>query len=169
MLFRSMSVARSILRQILLQNDHLLPYFHEKASVSGDAILTSMAIAKELLDAALNSCEKAYIIIDGLDECQRQDRKEIASWFETTVEALPARRKGSIRCLFVSQDDVTLVSFQSIPMIKIMAQNQSDIKSFAIKWHKRLEDKFGALRTKTTDISLIISARAQGTLIAARP
>ncbi|KAI1170611.1 hypothetical protein F4777DRAFT_568638 [Nemania sp. FL0916] len=34
------SLARSILAQILEQNPHLLPYFHEKACSSGDALLT---------------------------------------------------------------------------------------------------------------------------------
>ena len=72
-------VARSILAQIHVQNPHLLPYFHEQASISGDAMLTSTSVAKEMLGIAIESCEKLYIIIDGVDECKPKERKEVST------------------------------------------------------------------------------------------
>jgi len=155
------SVARSILAQMLDQRPHLLPYFHEKASMS--SLLTSKAIAKEMIQTALNSCEMTYVIIDGLDECGLDDRKEIASWFQEVAEALPATEMDSIRCLFVSQDDgIALHDFRNLPTIKITDENREDLKEFATVWHHKIEDKFGELRSKNCHISNIIFARAQG-------
>lgn len=158
-----LSVARSILAQVLDQNPHLLPYFHERASISSDVLLTSTEVAKEMIQTALSSCEKTYVIIDGLDECGRGDRREITSWFQTVVEALPVTEMDSIRCLFVGQDDeVDLDGFRNLPTIKITDENRDDLKDFATVWHQRIENKFGTLQSKNYNISNIISARAQG-------
>ncbi|KAI8631124.1 hypothetical protein F5Y19DRAFT_473523 [Xylariaceae sp. FL1651] len=160
------SIARSILAQMLVQCPDLLPFFYERASVSGDVFLESTPIAKEMVQTALNSCNKAYVIIDGVDECGRDDREEIAEIFQTIVEALPTTEVGSTRCLFVSQDDgVARRDFRDIPALKIVDENQKDIENFALVWHQNIEKKFGPLRSKDCHVSNIISARAQGMFI----
>ena len=157
------SVARSILAQMLVQEPHLLPHFHEKASMSSDVLLTSTSVAKEMIQTALGSCEKPYIIIDGLDECGREERKEISCWYQAVAEALPATEMDPVRCLFVSQDDgLALENFRNLPVIKITDENQDDLTDFATVWHRRIEHKFGELRSKNCHVSHIISAKAQG-------
>lgn len=157
------SVVRSILAQILAQNPHLLPYFYEKASISSDATLGSSTVAKEMIKTALNSCEKTYVIIDGLDECARDERKAIAASFRAIVEGLPPIEKGSVRCLFVSQDDgIARDDFRNLPNINIKDENRGDLGEFADVWHQRIEGKFGKLESKNHQISKIITARAQG-------
>ncbi|PGH01881.1 hypothetical protein AJ80_08953 [Polytolypa hystricis UAMH7299] len=159
-----LSVSRSILAQMLNQHPHLLSYFHEKASMNSDALLTSMKLAKEMMWESLRSCENTYIIIDGLDECGRDARKEITSWFRKVVEDLPATEMDSIRCLFVSQDDgIAVEDFRNVPIIKITNENLIDIDDFASVWHQRIEARFGVL--KNSNIRNIISARAQGMFI----
>jgi len=126
-------------------------------------LLTSIPVAKDMIETAFSSCEKAYIIIDGLDECGREDRKEISSWFQTAVQAVSATEIDSVRCLFVSQDDgAAREDFRNIPAIKITDENRDDLTDFAGVWHRRLESKFGQLRSKSCHVSHIISARAQG-------
>ncbi|KAF8863167.1 hypothetical protein BDZ45DRAFT_765670 [Acephala macrosclerotiorum] len=71
-----MAITRGILFQILSRNkskDHML-YVDEKASFSGELVLASLKLAKELLETAIQSCKKTYIILDGLDECNRDER-----------------------------------------------------------------------------------------------
>ncbi len=150
--------------QILAQHGDLLPYFHGKASTSSDAILTSTATAKEMMQTALGSYEKTYVIIDGLDECGRDDRSDIARWFQAvTEEALGTTDLKSIRCLFVSQDDgIARDDFRSIRAIKITNENAEDLRNFAGVWHERIERRFGDLGSRNYHISNIISARAQG-------
>lgn len=157
------SVARSVLRQLLGQNPHLLSYLHEKASLSSDTVLTSKPLAKEIIKTALLSCRKTYIIIDGLDECPRDERKEISNFFRKLVESVPPGDMELPRCLFVSQDDgVALESFRDLPMIKIADKNKADLRDFAQVWHQKIEAKFQGLRDRNHHIANIITARAQG-------
>jgi hypothetical protein len=159
------SVSRSILAQTLNQHSHLLPYFHGKVSTDSKAILTSLQLAKEMMDTSLRNCETTYIVIDGVDECGRAARKEITNWFRKIVHE-PTTEKSSIRCLFVSQDDgIAVEDFRGVPEIKVKSKNRPDIEYFAGVWHQKIEDKFGSVfQSKNSNIRKIISARAQGKL-----
>ncbi len=85
------SVTRSILAQALVQNSALLSHFYEAAAQSPDVALSSTNTAKDMLQLALASCSTTmYVIIDGLDECGRADRKEIAVCYQSMVDGLPA-------------------------------------------------------------------------------
>ena len=157
------SVARSILAQVLAQHPHLLPYFHEQASMSSDVSLSSTAVAKRMMQTSFSNCGRTYVIIDGLDECERGERKEISSWFQEAIEALIPADMGSIRCLIVGQDDgIARKDLGAFAIIKITNENYGDLKAFATEWHKKIEDKFGELSSKSCHIANIISVRAQG-------
>ncbi|KAI0438618.1 hypothetical protein F4803DRAFT_534503 [Xylaria telfairii] len=160
------SIARAILAQLLCHRPHLTPYYFEKASTSGDFLLKSESTAKGMIQTLLSSCDKTYIVIDGVDECGRNDRNEIAEVFRTTIEDLPAGIAGSVRCMFISQDDDNARrNFRDIPAIKISHENQDDLKEFAEKRHRALEAKFGLLRSNDCHISNILVARARGMFI----
>ncbi|KAI2633104.1 hypothetical protein GGS26DRAFT_555304 [Hypomontagnella submonticulosa] len=163
------SVARSLIAQLLAHNSHLLQLLYEKASMCGEIELTSKGTAKDLLRTSLNSCGMVYIIIDGLDECGREERKEITTWFQFVLDKLPPEDAGLIRCLFVSQDDgVGRKDMDSIPSIKIMpSDNKGDIGAYANVWHKRMEDKFGTLQGNA-HVGNVILARAQGMFLFAK-
>ncbi|KAI2464722.1 hypothetical protein F4781DRAFT_411946 [Annulohypoxylon bovei var. microspora] len=156
-------VARSLLAQLLKQNDHLLQLLYEKASMSGELELTSKVIAKELLRISLNTCMISYVILDGLDECDRSNRKEIATWFQSMINELSSSNSGSIRCLFMSQDDgISRKDFGAVHSINITpSETMNDLATFASVWHKRIEGRFGTLQGNM-HIANIITARAQG-------
>ncbi|GAW20388.1 hypothetical protein ANO14919_098940 [Xylariales sp. No.14919] len=159
-------VARAILAQLLRQRPHLTSYFFEKASTSGHALLDSPTTAREMIQTVYSSCNKTYIIIDGVDECGRGHRDEIAEVFRTAVEHLPTERIGSVRCLFISQDDDNARrNFRNIPTINIGTESQNDIRDFSEKRHLALEAKFGPLRSSECHISNILTARARGMFI----
>lgn len=158
------SVVRSLLAQLLVQNHHLLSYLFRKASISNETLLTSETIAKEMLETALGSCVKTYLIIDGIDECGPNDRKEIINWFQATAKALLKKNEGSLKCLFISQDDEMFQDgFQHLPTMKVTDGNKEDLKRFAMTWHQHIENRFGVV--KQYNIGDIISAQAQGKLI----
>ena len=158
-----LSVARSILAQILDQNSHLLSYFHEMASTTNSTVLSSVVIAKRALEMSFSSCGKIYIIIDGLDECKRGERKEISSWFQGIVQDLPAERVSSLRCLIVSQDDATArKDLKDFAEIKITTENHEDLRKFTAEWQKRIERRFDDLRLENRRLADTIFARAQG-------
>ncbi|KAF2726766.1 hypothetical protein EJ04DRAFT_452711 [Polyplosphaeria fusca] len=86
-------VARAILSQLVAENELLLQYLYVQAANSGEVVLSSSTTAKALLMTALETCDKSqktYIVIDGLDEYNREDRKEITTWFKEQVRNVPA-------------------------------------------------------------------------------
>jgi hypothetical protein len=162
-----LAVARGVLSQVLSSqrpNDDLLLYVDERASCSGETVLSSVKLAKELLETVFLSYKKTYIILDGLDECNREERKEISAWFRQLVDGLPRKEMDIIRCLFVSQDDgYARKDLSMLPSIKLTAtSNKSDIETYAKVWHQRIGEKFGPLNRKELNVANIVTARAQG-------
>lgn len=128
------SLARSFLCQLLRTNKStLLPYYYEEFSKSSECVLNNMNTIEGLLNVALLNCPNVYIIIDGIDECPRAERKHISKWFRDIVESLQPPRQDRVRCLFVSQDDgVARKDFADITTISIQKKNtQLDIKEYS--------------------------------------
>ncbi|CAG9975887.1 unnamed protein product [Clonostachys byssicola] len=163
-------IARSILAQLLAQDESLLLHFEHKMSTSsGHAILSSLTLAQELLQMALG-IRKTYIILDGIDECGRDQRKEICRWFKSIVDSLPTSKQDEIRCLFVSQDDgIARKDLSMLPTITITADhNKVDIMEFCRHWQDRIEDRFGSLKEHGLNLTEIVTAKSQGIFIFAK-
>lgn len=157
-------LARAVLSQLLMQNDSLLLYFEEKMSKSGaHGILSSVGVAQEILQTALKS-RKSFLILDGIDECGREQRKEICTWFRYVVESLPTNEHGDIRCVFVSQDDgIARKDLSMLPTITITPSlNKADITTFTRQWQARIEERFGLLQDCSPSLVEIVPARSQG-------
>lgn len=147
-------------------NAHLTHFVYEKASLSGEPLLLTKALARELLDVAIACSKTTYLIIDGLDECERKERKEITSFLREAVHSLPPSDMDAIRCLFVCQDDsAARKDLADIPSIKICPSDiKSDIENFSETWKARIELKLGSLQSTGYDIVKIVTAKAQGDL-----
>jgi hypothetical protein len=157
------SVARSILAQILAQDPHLLSYFHEMASTTDPTMLSSITVAKRMLETSFGSCSKLYIIIDGLDECERGERKEIATWLQGVIEELPSSQKNSLRCLIISQDDDNAQrNLKDFAAVKMRTESYGDLRQFTGEWQKKIEHRFGELPLEHRQLANSIFARAQG-------
>ncbi|KAA8618996.1 Dimer-Tnp-hAT domain-containing protein [Pyrenophora tritici-repentis] len=147
-------VARGILSQLLLQDDGLLSYLYNKMSTSGQVTLSKETVAKELLEIALKAFEKLYIVIDGIDECEKDERHKIVSLFEKTWESLPQGDADQLRCLFVSQDDnIARKDFEKMPSLKVTeSDTQRDIVTYVTAKSLRIKTKFDL----TADRQLLI-------------
>lgn len=155
------SVARSLLSQVLDQNPDLLSYFFEIASITSPTILSSNAVAKKMLETSFNSCGKLYIIVDGLDECDRTEMREISIWLQGAVDSTP--QVNSMRCLIVSQDDGNAQkNLKDFAKIEIKNQNRDDLKRYTTKWQEKLEQRFVKLRPESRQLGNFIFAKAQG-------
>ncbi|KAI0146814.1 hypothetical protein BJ166DRAFT_470922 [Pestalotiopsis sp. NC0098] len=126
------ALGRSLLSQFLDHDDELLPTFYQKACRSGETVLESSSLVQELLTLAFGNCRSAYIIIDGLDECPRDQRKVITQWFRNMIENLPINEPERLRCLFVSQDDgIARKDFAGLVTIKIRTEDsQQDVEKY---------------------------------------
>ncbi|KAF6824282.1 zinc finger protein [Colletotrichum musicola] len=138
------SIARSLLIQLLDQSPDLIDFFYEKYKVSTEATLSTILDIESLLETSIKNCTSVYIILDGLDECPRDERKKVSQFFRSLVEDLPPARSDLVRCLFVSQDDgVARKDFADITSLKIMPKdNLKDINQYCTVWASKLQEKF---------------------------
>ncbi|KAI1736472.1 putative zinc finger protein [Xylaria scruposa] len=165
------ALGRSLLAQFLKQDNGLLPSFYQKSCRSGEAVLTSPALIKELLSLAFGNCKSAYIILDGLDECPRDQRKDITQWFRKLIEDLPTNEPEKVRCLFVSQDDgVARKDFAGVASIKITpGDNKSDIEEYSRKEAKKLRENCPSLTDeKACKIANAVADCAEGLFLLAK-
>lgn len=159
-----LSMARTLLMQILEQNPHMLDYFYSKCCSSGGALLSSRAYAEGLLKLALENCNSTHIVLDGLDECcSRKERGEIVSWFRTMIEALPPERCDRQRCVFVSQNDGSRRDYRDLENITVDADNnEDDIEAFSMIQSEKLVKKLGITQQKADNIAASVAASAEG-------
>lgn len=163
-----MAVARGLLSQLVKGDEDLLLQLYEKGNLqSGEAILRDTSMAKELLDVALDFDKTTYIIIDGIDECIREERKEICSWFSERVNKLGKDDHGNIRCLFVSQEDgIAKKDLAMVPAIKILPSHvHKDIRRYVDSWRVKIEEKHGPLDPAVHPLTDIIMSSARGNLV----
>jgi hypothetical protein len=132
--------------------------------LSGEPFPESLALTKELLETAVKSLAKVYIIIDGLDECPRREEKAITSFFRFLVESIQESDPDTLRCLFVSQDDGEIGKLLSkVPKITMTpASTKGDIQAYSDVWSKKIESKFDLPASTRASIALTVAERANG-------
>ena len=157
-----LALARSILTQLLRQNAGLVPYFYDKSIGSGQTSLDSNQLCKELLEVAIRSCSKTYIIIDGVDECDMKERKVIISLFTSLVDT--QTQPGNIRSLFVSQDENDIKKLlETASVIRVSSDdNKADIERFAGKWAFKIIQKFELAKEVQDFITNSVTNKSDG-------
>ncbi len=166
------ALGRSLLTQFLKQESGLLPTFYQKSCRSGEPVLTSPVLIEELLSLAFGNCKSAYIILDGLDECPRDQRKYITQWFRKLIENLPINEPEKLRCLFISQDDgIARKDFVGLASIKIRAEDSKhDIKEYSrIEADKLRENCPSVTKEKASAIASAVVNSAEGMLSSFAP
>jgi hypothetical protein len=132
--------------------------------MSGEMVLESPVLTKELLETALKSSENVYIVLDGLDECDAHEKRAIISWFQSIAAPLLDTELDSIRCLFISQDDGEIGRLLSkIPAIRIKPEDvRLDIQTYAAFWSDEIQKKFDLTNDKREAILWTVTERANG-------
>jgi hypothetical protein len=129
------SLGRSFLSQLLQSNAAtLVPFYYEEYSKSREGCLATYATIQTLLEIALLNCLSVYIIIDGIDECARPERRGITQWFRDLVESLESPREDRVHCLFVSQDDgIARKDFADLQTLRIEKKDtKPDIQKYSL-------------------------------------
>ncbi|KAI8630498.1 putative zinc finger protein [Xylariaceae sp. FL1651] len=165
------ALGRSLLAQFLKQDNGLLSTFYQKSCRGGEAVLTSPALVEELLVLAFGNCKSAYIILDGLDECPRDQRKYITQWFRKLVEDLPNSEPERLRCLFVSQDDgIARKDFAGLASITIRPEDSThDIKEYSQIEANKLQESCSLLtKEKVSMITSSVANSAGGLFLLAK-
>ncbi|KAJ5530063.1 hypothetical protein N7527_003456 [Penicillium freii] len=165
-----LALSRSLLAQILEQDQNLLLYFYQECCDSKEAVLTSPEKVTKLLEFAFKHCKSAYIIIDGLDECERDQRKSIAQWFRTLVESLPITEPWRLRCLFTSQNDsLARKDFDEIASLTIRPDDiKNDLQDFCRREADQLRASLYISEDMAHSIAATVAQQAGGMFLLAK-
>ncbi|KAF2102281.1 hypothetical protein NA57DRAFT_35425 [Rhizodiscina lignyota] len=165
-----LALARSILAQLLREDKVLLSYLYEECCESNETLLRNPERVEKLLQLAFENCKNAYIILDGIDECNREQRKRITQYFRSLVEHLPPTEPDRLRCLFISQDDgFARRDFSGLASYKItMEDTRNDIGEFCELEAKKLQDLFPLTDQRVSEIATEISDAVGGMFLLAK-
>jgi hypothetical protein len=78
---------KGLLAQIIYINNEILPYVYDECSKSSELTLDSVDFLKNLVESALDGPDTIWIVLDGLDECERKEKKKILMWITSLVKS----------------------------------------------------------------------------------
>lgn len=94
------AVLKAFLAQLLRINPEVLSYIHEEVSMISELTLETLDFLKKLVGYAMEGSDPIWIIIDGLDECEKKEKKKFIAWMMDMIKAEEC--PGRIRLLVVS-------------------------------------------------------------------
>jgi len=138
------SIMKAFLSQLLIQQDHLLPFYYDEGISSGEVSLHSTKLCKKLLRCMLQNIPSAFLIIDGLDECDQNERKLTLEFFNDLINLCDNAKPGKVKLLIVSRDEPDIKkSLALATMVRIGDQDTfQDIESYIVHRAGLVEQKF---------------------------
>lgn len=171
----AVGVLRGLIDQLLVQYPALLPPCHTKQTSSGDSSLRSLPLAKKLFEDFCDTIPRMFIVVDGLDECEQIERKQLLDFFIEVVGKSDTEEPGRLRVLFVSQDfaDIKRALHSSsitriVPKVVSLSStdNESDIQTYVRAWVERIAHKHAPFTEDIKEYLYNLTvARAKGTLL----
>lgn len=174
-----LAMAKNLLYQLCIKDDRLMEYVDAVMSEEGQAVLQRPELANKLVTTAMKNQEKLFVIIDGVDECLKPEKKKIIQWIQSMVAAGPDTSDddddmtqpdstGTLRLLLVSQEDAECTRLlKGYPTLKISPEdNHDDIKAFCEYWKPKIRAKHPKLQVGDGPASTTsnVLARADGKL-----
>jgi hypothetical protein len=147
----AISILKGLIDQSLHSNSSLVPICYARRITSNEPILRANTLAKKLLEDLCLMTPKTFIIIDGLDECDHAERRQVTSVLMDLVGLCNASDPGKLRVLLVSQYSPEIYkSLHSSAatslrpgILKITeADNRSDIETYVAAWVVQIAQKF---------------------------
>jgi len=163
-----LAVLRGVIGQLVKANSQLYPHVLAAKNTTGGLKLVSQKVGKDLLAECLQELEKTCIIIDGLDECDKDIREEIMALFTRLVKEQNNATPGSLRILFVSTDepDIRKPLSKTVCLTLKDTDNFSEMQDYARTWGKRIQDLHTLTDQKTEEIVSEVMNRADGKCLA---
>ena len=158
------AILKGLLMQLLGHRRHLVPFCYDRYLSSGELTLNSVTLSTQLLELFCDEVPKQCIIIDGLDECEKAERKSVLSFFTKVVERCDDYEPGKLRILFVSQNWNDIKT--ALPVASVVssspADDRDDIKSYVNAWTEKIRNKFELSEIQAKAITASTCARAAG-------
>jgi hypothetical protein len=158
----SMALLSGLLVQLLSQHLGLLPYVYDRFTSSGEVVLKSFSILKDLFGIVLRNSARPFIIIDGIDECEQEERKLFLKYLNTLSVEIEGNEPP--RILYISRDEgdirkiLSKVSRRTISL----QDSEQDIKVYTISRASEIQEKFEISNTLRENIITAVCGRARG-------
>ncbi|KIW84080.1 hypothetical protein Z517_03326 [Fonsecaea pedrosoi CBS 271.37] len=139
-----MSILRTLIAQLLTVRHILLPWCYEQYSGSNQLYLMDGKMCEHMLTALLLSHDRTVVLLDGLDECEAIDRKQLLDFFTRAVSICESHDPGKLRVMFASRDEpgIRRALHGSVEITITPANNEGDMKRFIKVWCQKICDKF---------------------------
>jgi hypothetical protein len=146
--------------QILSTDQDLLPHLYDLFIRSRQVQLDFLALCTELLRSCFSTLHKAYIVIDGIDECKHEERETILSFFTSLIDGATGRLRG----LFVSrcEDDIQHLLKATTVIQVTETLNQRDIEAYTAYWAGKIKQKFELPDAAEEYLKRTVCANAKG-------
>lgn len=143
---------------------NLVSYFHEQRQQKTDVILTEPA-ARQLFETVAWESDRQYIILDGLDECEKEDRKMIMSFLTALITKIDGKKPSKVRLLVISQTepDIRRLLDRAREFEVKADHNKQDIEVFVRAWMVKLQRSFDLPDTVVTALGQQTCRYAEGT------
>ncbi|KGO58231.1 hypothetical protein PEX2_067410 [Penicillium expansum] len=165
-----LSFACSVISQLLEKNTDLLPYVHGEMCRKGKRALSSESLAKELLELMIRNSGEVCIVVDGLDECSKVERRKVIEWMRLVIEPSQHSTSDYIQCVFISQrDGITAKALRDVPSLQINTKNtHNDIFAFVSSRGLDIKNKFHLSDETMQSIVQLVMEKAGGMFLLAK-
>jgi hypothetical protein len=122
---------------------------------------------KDLFDSILRASKSVFIILDGIDECDRGERGRILTYINATASSIEKEGGDVPKVLYISRDEGDIRKILSkIPTRTITPQdNEQDIKQYTTSQSADVQDKFEIHDNLRENIVSMVCDRARGALL----
>ncbi|OTA54440.1 hypothetical protein K449DRAFT_439336 [Hypoxylon sp. EC38] len=164
------SLLRAILEQLIDQDssmsDHL---FEETTGIEGTNLRSTKTLEK-LVRTGLESYLISYIVLDGLDECARDEASKSVKWFLSLLNGGLDNTSATLRVLFCGQRDGTLDNLLAgQASISLEASGHTDdVRRYCQDICQKIQQKFDISPEMGEDIVSRVTNEAQGMFLYAR-
>lgn len=160
------AMLRTILSQLVQQEEILLRYLYQKCSSMDKSIdLSNIKTLQDLVQDCLTYNPRAYIILDGLDECAENEPNVIITWLLEKVLPQAASRGCDLRLFISGQRDGRLDQLLSTwPQIRLdtVGSHQNDIQEYCKSRAAEICSRFKQTPEQEQELRSRVAQASQG-------
>lgn len=131
---------------------------------TGETVLSTTHLAEGLLRTMFEKVESSTVVIDGLDECNSDQRKLLLAFFSDIVGLCDGTEPGKLRIMFLSQNYVDIQKALQIATCLSLTEedNKADIKTYVRACTSLIREKFELDSSTANDIEESTCGHARG-------
>lgn len=138
------AILKGLLMQAVNWRPELMSYFDEQRKQSGESTISKEQTAKRLMNLICHDGGQTYLVIDGIDECSSEERKNTLTFLSAVVQEVDQKSPGKLRLLVISQNEPdvrrALVGAAELEIENTL--NGRDIQSYAAQLTEKIHSKF---------------------------